>query len=93
MRQDGFPGGSVPAEPSERPVQLLADACLSGRRASDASDAVRPGAAADGILAQKAAPSAERSAVPELAFQVLVLAGLPAEESALCTQAAGQSAA
>ena len=75
-----------------RPAQRPTDALQLAQPASGASAGVRPDAA-DALPALRAladAPSAERSAAPELAFLAQAAAALPAQAAALCTPDAVQ---
>jgi hypothetical protein len=76
------------------PAQHPTAALPLAQPASDASDAVHPDEVVDVLLPALAdAPSAERSAVPELAFPAQHATALPAEALALCTPDADRSAA
>ncbi len=94
-RLAGFLDGSVPAEaslplPDPRPTGAL----LRATRGSDASDAARPDAVADGHLpVLEVSPCVERLAVPELVFPELAGEVLLEPVPALCKPDAVRSVA
>ncbi len=98
-RPDERPDAKVQAvRRSPLPDLRPADAIPLAPRASDASDAVPPDAAADAPLpALAAVPCAEKLAVPAPDVLALIAEALPpllrARAKAPCTPAAGQSAA
>ncbi len=92
--QDELPDASLPEEPFPLPVPHRADAIPRAQRALDASAAVLPDAAADGVVpAPVVAPNAEKSAAPVQAVQASTAVALPALAEAPCTPGAGPSAA
>jgi hypothetical protein len=92
--QDELPDASLPAEPFPLPDPHRADAIPPAQRASDASAAAPPDAAADAVApVPTVVPYVEKLAVQAQAVQALTEVALPALAEAPCTPGAGQSAA